>query len=244
MLKKLIPKSIKHFFRKSISALLNLPYNRFSIPNEITDWLPLESKINTIDIGASEGNFFHRIAQSYQINRGVLIEPLANRIIELKKRFNGHPNYDIIECAVSSTDGEATFYVSPEFDYVSSLLNINDEELKNHNINQPKATTVQTHSLDYIYKNAGMELIDFLKIDVQGFELEVLKSGINALAKTKVVYIEASFKPLYVNSCTLFDVYSFMYTHQFKLVNVEQGYKSADGELFQCDCLFINKLYL
>lgn len=237
-----VPKIFKHYFRSIISKTLKIPYNRYGIPNEILSWLPQNSEITVIDIGASEGNFFQRIAQSYQIKDAILIEPLPNRVVELKEKYN-KPNIKIVDVAIESSLGEKEFYVAQEFDYVSSLLLLEDEELNNLQIQKPTSFKVKTDTLDNIYKLSGLNVIDFIKIDVQGVEHLVLEYGQNTLQNTKLVFIEVSYKPLYKDSSTFFDIYSFFMAHNFRLANINQGYKSANGELLQSDTLFVNNRF-
>lgn len=241
--KTYIPKVFKHQFRKFVSNLLGIPYNKYGVPNEILTWLPLGDKITVFDIGASEGNFFHRIEQAYQIKNAILIEPLPERVIELKNRYQANANYKIIDVAIEAVIGEKEFYVSQEFDYVSSLLILEDEELRNLKIKKPKPIKIKTNTLDNIYQKSELTAIDFMKIDVQGVEHLVLEYGKETLKNTKVIFIEVSYKPLYVGSSTFFDIYTFLLSHNFRLTNINQGYKSADGELLQSDTVFVNNKF-
>lgn len=242
-LRNFVPKILKHYFRFITSKTLKIPYNRYGIPNEILSWLPLQGEISVIDIGASEGNFFHRIAQLYQIKEAILIEPLPKRVLELKEKYSAKPNYQIIDVAIESSRGEKVFYVSQEFDYVSSLLLLEDEEINNLQIKRPISIKIKTDTLDNIYRQSGLKTVDFIKIDVQGVEHLVLEYGRETLENTKLVFIEVSYRPLYKGSSTFFDIYSFFIASNFRLVNINHGYHSANGELLQSDALFVNNRF-
>jgi FkbM family methyltransferase len=84
---------------------------------------------------------------------------------------------------------------------MTSLLRPDPERLALFNdfpklgrINQEIA--VQTHRLDDV---EAIEHLDFLKIDIQGCELDVFRSGQLKLAKTVFIQTEISFVPLYLN---------------------------------------------
>ncbi len=62
---------------------------------------------------------------------------------------------------------------------------------------------LQTRRLDDI---AEIQAVDFLKMDVQGSELAVFKSGREKLARTVAIQTEVSFIPLYKNQPTLGDI--------------------------------------
>ena len=104
------------------------------------------------------------------------------------------------------------------------------------------ALKVKTDKLDNLTSESGIGQIDLLKIDVQGAEHMVLHSGKNTLKRTKLVYIEFSYRPLYEGSSTFFDLYKIMTDNQFRLVNITPGFKGKDGELLQGDALFVNNL--
>jgi len=240
-LKKIIPKIFKHYFRFYTSRLLKIPYNKHGVPNEILQWLSIKNEIIVIDIGASEGNFFLRLDKTYRIKYALLIEPLPNRITELKEKYGSR--FEIINCAISDKIGKSEFFISTEFDYVSSLFELSTQEKENMRIAEPQKVDINTKTLDKVVAGAKLNEIDLIKIDVQGAEHLVLKSGKNALKKTKLIYIEVSYKQLYADSSTFFDIYTILYDNNFRLVNSDEGYKSSNGELLQSDLLFINNEY-
>lgn len=60
--------------------------------------------------------------------------------------------------------------------------------------------------------------IDMLNIDVQGFELEVLKGMGNLLNKTKLIYTEINTDELYKDCPVLSDIDAYLYAYRFKRV--------------------------
>jgi FkbM family methyltransferase len=75
-------------------------------------------------------------------------------------------------------------------------------------------TQVQTRCLDDI---PGLPPCDYLKIDVQGAELDVLRGGPAALAHASVVEVEVEFIPLYKRQPLFAEVQLFMQQHHFVL---------------------------
>ena len=226
--------------------LLKIPYSRSAAPLEIMKWLPPGKPITFLDIGASVGIFSWSICGAYQIEKGILVEPVPKSVRVLEERFPDKEIFKILNVAVSDSNAETDFYFNDEFDSISSLLKIyNDtDELKSLKIKEPISTKIKTLTLDHIsaeYKLAG---IDLIKIDVQGAEHLVLKSGIETLKRTKLVFTEFSFKPLYENSSVFTDLYTFFYENGFVLVDISRGYASSSGELLQGDALFMNKKFM
>jgi len=67
--------------------------------------------------------------------------------------------------------------------------------------------TVTTTRLDDV---AGLPDIDYLKMDIQGAELQVLAGGTHRLARCGVIQLEVSFVPLYENQPTFAEIDSWM----------------------------------
>jgi Methyltransferase FkbM domain len=88
---------------------------------------------------------------------------------------------------------------------------------------------------------AKMTSVDLLKLDVQGAECLALAGAAGILKNTRMLWIEVSFKPLYENSATFFDVYHTVEKAGFILADLKPGFRAPDGELLQADALFLKK---
>jgi FkbM family methyltransferase len=118
-----------------------------------------------------------------------------------------------------------------------------------------KKINIQTKKLDEINFK---EKIDFFKIDVQGYEYEIINHGKKKIEESLIVQIETSPIPLYKNekpfsyiSSTLeelgFNLHMFnqINTRCFKPMTVQEDiYAGGINHLFQLDCVFIKNLNL
>ena len=77
-----------------------------------------------------------------------------------------------------------------------------------------------------------------MKIDVQGFELEVLKGAKEALRRCDYVYAEVSFEELYEGQALAPEVIAFLAGEGFGIGGVHNVEYDADGHAVQCDMLF------
>jgi FkbM family methyltransferase len=110
-----------------------------------------------------------------------------------------------------------TFHINHE-PMTSSLYAPNDELLAlfpnvGPDVRVASRQSVETKRLDDI---AEIERIDFLKIDVQGAELDVLRGCIKKLAETLVVHTEVEFVPLYRGQPLFADVDTFLRAQGFQ----------------------------
>jgi FkbM family methyltransferase len=245
-LKRFIPNKLKQEGKYLLYKLAKVPYNREGVPLEILDWLPNTHPITFIDIGAAIGNFSIRISNHYKVNRAVLIEPVPYCMPILERQFSHKGIYSILNLAVSEKEGTIDFYISEGSEFVSSLLKLREDfnDISNLNFNEPHKTVVETKTLDQIIQTENLDVIDLLKVDVQGAEHLVLSGGTNALKKTKLVYTEFSFKPMYTGSSIFIDIFKIMNDNNFRMVSISEGFKDIKGELLQGDALFVNNLLL
>jgi len=82
---------------------------------------------------------------------------------------------------------------------------------------------------------------DFIKLDVQGYELEVLKGASRLLAQCQAVLMEASFLPINAGCPLIYEVMTFMDEHRFRLVDFCSLSRRKDGVSWQTDLLFLKK---
>jgi FkbM family methyltransferase len=99
--------------------------------------------------------------------KGILIEPQLENGEELRRN---RPFSKVYQTAISRTgnEGESTFFVDSVF---STLL----PSTRSHTKKFDHQITVQVTTLDKILEKEGNPGIDFLKIDVEGKELDCLK---------------------------------------------------------------------
>ena len=82
------------------------------------------------------------------------------------------------------------------------------------NFHVQKTETVDTVRLDDIKPELT---VDFLKVDTQGYELEIMRHGMSTLANTLVIECEVEFIPLYRDQPLFGDVQCFLRDRGFAL---------------------------
>lgn len=141
---------------------------------------------------------------------------------------------------MGSSTGQAEFIINKAH-YTSSFLPVSEGVVKGFpdtDFSEVKrvpvqVTTIEKYAVEHQILNAKL-----LKIDVQGYELEVLKGCGEFLDRIEYVFVEVEFKTLYVGSPSWRSIVSFLFKRGFHPVTMTGFCLSPDGELLQGDLLF------
>jgi hypothetical protein len=80
-----------------------------------------------------------------------------------------------------------------------------------------------------------------MKMDVQGFEREVLSGAAAVLRRTKAILIEVSFRSLYVGDDNFTEISRVLEDeHHFKLWNISAPSRDEDNRAKQADAVFVS----
>jgi hypothetical protein len=121
----------------------------------------------------------------------------------------------------------------------SSLLPISAAQTKNFpGTESVGVRRVPVGPLTDFLAPSGLGRRNLFKIDVQGFELEVLKSAEPLLPHFDWIYAECSFVPLYEGQALADEVIAFLAGHGFALRGRFNQADGKGGELLQADLLF------
>jgi FkbM family methyltransferase len=151
----------------------------FEIPETRFASQLLKPGMTVLDIGANQG--FHTLLFSKRVGRQgrvLAFEPSRADFKRLKLHLaiNFCSNVQLFDCAVGEVNGTADFYAVRENSVLNSLRPP-DTELK------ITANSVPVKRLDNILSESGLAQIDFVKIDVEGGELAVLKGARSLLER-------------------------------------------------------------
>ena len=227
------------FFLKKISKTILDRQDRFNI-NLFCSINNNYNKLILCDIGGAGGlqPRWKFIEKKIKI---IFFEPDHRSSIELKKR-----GYQVIEKGLWSETARKKFYLTKKTQ-TSSMYKPNRSYLDLFP-NASRFDIVNTVDIDvepmddFIYK---LDQPHFIKLDVQGAELEVLKGSKQTLKKVLGLEIEVNFKDMYENIPLAHDIEKFLINEGFFLndylnfIRWERDLHRSFGEITHGDALFL-----
>ena len=161
----------------------------------------------------------------------------ANPNCEPYLRLLGKP-YDIV--ALSDKDGYADLYVE-KVNPIGTGASLYKENTEWYSEGKYETKTVPLATLDSKDYFNG-EPIDFIKIDVQGSELDILVGGENTIKNTKYLSIEVSLTKYNHGAPMMQEIVDKMREYGFCMIDVVEYHSFPhlfDGAIFQLDILFM-----
>jgi FkbM family methyltransferase len=165
--------------------------------------------LTIVDIGAqeleNEGHVYAPLTGHGLPWRIVGFEPQQDKI-EASRRRN--PDQRILLLPTFIGDGEEqTFHINND-DATSSLLPFNEALTSTladlDHLRTLRTERVATSRLDDALADIGA--VDFLKLDIQGFEYPVLRHAPQVLARTNAIHCEVAFAPIYAGQALFSEV--------------------------------------
>jgi FkbM family methyltransferase len=134
-----------------------------------------------------------------------------------------------IPLALGKSVEERTLYVT-KAPMCSSLYPPNEPYLKrlaglSELVNLDFSFDIETTTLDNFCESESIDEIDFLQIDVQGADLDVLQGATKILDSVLAIQIEVEFSHLYINQPLFADVDSFLRKNGFTLFDISSAYR-------------------
>jgi len=145
-----------------------------------------------IDVGAHEGELTFPFAAADPSLLVYAFEPNLHAASRIMGRLR---NYVVLPVAIADRDGSAELQINA-YEPSSSLLPADEAGVKSWVTEQEfkviGSVTVPTMRLDTFMNGAGIDSVDYLKIDAQGLDLEVVKSAGDRLKDVAKVQLEAT----------------------------------------------------
>jgi FkbM family methyltransferase len=190
------------------------------------DWFDIGSsgcKIKTIfDVGANIGQSAIKFRTAFPDATIHCFEPIKDTFEELVGNVNGYASVRCHQIALGNKEGQESMYLT-------------DQSLTNSLIMPGKFVgleDVKVLTVDGFASDNQIERIDLLKVDTEGFDLEVLRGAQNLLSSGKIAFVlvEVGFHPGDSRHVLFDDVRSFLLKIGYSVFGVYDQTMEWSGE--------------
>jgi FkbM family methyltransferase len=224
--------------------LLLKTLNKKDIRSFLKDILFIKQKIDftpktLFDVGAARGQWSQAARLVFPEAQIYAFEPINESYNLMRERMKDDDCFHPFNFALSDENAKRSFGLN-DFPDSSSILKMT--EVHKNEFSQTKnekSIEVDTFRLDSI-DEIKIVRPAFLKMDVQGAELMVLKGAENVFDKIDGIQLELNFENFYESQATYNEICNFMYSNNFKRffqVGTLDSQKSK--KILACDLVFL-----
>jgi FkbM family methyltransferase len=175
-----------------------------------------------VEIGGYEGTNTVNLSNAYSYGTIIVFEPNPRAFNELAAKAKGHANIKAYNLAVNVHNGTTKFYL----DHGKSGNDLSNEQfssiLKYRNAAYNPSSAVEINVpcvvLDEWFKSNGIDHIDFLQIDVEGFELPILMASPEIIKTARVICTKTHLNSTRMNETKFADLKRFLNQMGFEML--------------------------
>ncbi len=182
------------------------------------------------DIGAADGGWARHTRSYWPKSDYVLFEPLVERAADLNRLVGEFPQMKWHNCGLGRVRTTLALSLSDNL-YESSFA-----------YGGTSSRDVKVECLDLLLAEGRIPQGDFMKIDVQGFELEVLGGAETFLLGVQVVIMETYYHRFAPRMSLVHESVGFMHARGFRVYEIlDQVRRPHDNAIGQCDICFVRE---
>jgi FkbM family methyltransferase len=180
-----------------------------------------------IDVGAHKGTWTSEVQNIFPDSKFLLIEPQELPISNNLKA----KNITWMRIGLGPNDKVATFY---------NDMRTDSSSFKVHNPNRViDQNEISMRRLDTLVAEHRLEIPDIVKLDCEGYDIEVLKGFGNLLGKIPFIFMECGVSNLWFKN-NIVECVSFMESHNYRLINVGEAARLGPSwAMWNAELLFV-----
>jgi FkbM family methyltransferase len=204
------------------------------------DWVIRLGTDLVFDVGANIGDYALQLRARGYTGRIVSFEPLNETFEQLSKRARSDGEWTALNLALGQEAGEFEINVG-DYTVTSSFRAVTENHAEAHAWarSSRKQIAKMTRLDDIFDAYARPDERIVLKMDVQGFEDQVLRGGLKSLPRISGIQTEMAIVPTYSGQADMPSQIRWLAGIGFKLVDLVNGVRSDDGQLIEVDGFFV-----
>jgi FkbM family methyltransferase len=193
-----------------------------------------------LDVGANSGQFGRLLRQLGFQGRIVSFEPLKDAFATLRQVAAHDALWECQNLALGDSDRTASINISAN-SFSSSFLPVSARNVQlEPGIAYVGQQEASIRRLDTVLDSvARQDNVIYLKIDTQGYELNVLKGALGVIDRFPLIQLETAFFEGYETQPVIEEIISFLRSLRYRIVWIEPGWEDQrTGEMLEADLIF------
>lgn len=188
---------------------------------------------SVLDIGAAYGKWSLMCNRIFPGASYLLVEPLEEYKIHLQDKTKKIRKSQFVMTAVGPSTGETKIYVQE--DLVGSSI-LQDQDPRYAGIER----IVPIITVNDLINETNFNIPELVKMDVQNYELDVLKGASKLIGTSEVFILETSLSRFVKGSPLIHEVIEYMAIRDYLIDDIAgYSYRPYDGALAQLDIAFV-----
>lgn len=187
-----------------------------------------------LDVGSAKGYWSLRAASRWKQARFHMIDPLAESEPSLQEICRKHDRFHYLLMAVGNRTGTATMNVTPDFDGSSAL--------DYPGADPSRQRQIPLDTIDNLLVTGKLPAPQLVKIDVQGFEMQVLEGGGKLFETAEVFIIEANLYRFMPDCPLVHEIVAYMAARGYRMFDFAGTLRRPyQNDLAQIDVVFVSE---
>jgi len=194
-----------------------------------------------LDIGGGIGASVKLFTDNFPDKKIIVFEPVEESFNAIKKRFPDNYNIELVKAAAGNENTEKEINIAARITSSSLLPLEADPKSDVYNeeyLGQKRVEKIRIVRLDDFLADNHDEF-GIMKIDVQGFEMEVLKGAGKTLKRTDIIVLEVNNHFGYKGSAKYYEIDKYLRENNFSLYNIFPSVIDG-GRLKEWDMIYMN----
>ena len=196
-----------------------------------------------IDVGARHGEFGRLLRQHGYRGMILSFEPVHENVKVLRQVAERDAHWHVFPFALGSTPSQEMINVAAASNY-SSFLEVSEYGISADAKMQTKEQMiVEVHRLDALFDEITAQIADpcvYLKMDTQGWDMEVFRGAAGCLGNICALQSELSLQPLYDNQTNWLDALGEFQAAGFEISNFFTVFRDDQLRVSEMDCVMVN----
>ena len=235
-MRNVLPSPLKN----KIKQVFGLPATHLHAHWEVLQPIgPVDKPHIILDVGAHHGWFFHCWLDWCPQAQIYAFEPAPESFVRASELYGADPRVHLFQKGVGAETGELSLNVLADSQVSNSFLTPRQETWESIEYKTGDISTrpVSVTTLDTFCAERGISGAYLLKIDVQGYELEVLKGAVGILPRIDYVFVESGIQRLYEGAPSFADIFLFLEKQGFHLMHLRSWHR-GNRVLVETDMIF------